>query len=170
MAQVINTNLFSEPRNNVVNLISNKSNVSDPTTSASEFRKWIYSSFPDVKNSSFKGYPILVVKSTDLNTEDENASANMKSKLVNFDTEIEIYTSDRGYGDNNGKGLFYMEAISNNIGTTFQDVTNRKTLKANGLPFCEIEATEISIQNVADEKLYKRIISISFRNKMQVSA
>ena len=170
MAQVTYANLFSEPRNNVVTLISNSSNVSDPVTSSAEYRKWIYSRFPDVKAADFAGYPFIVIRSTDLATEISESSGDGKSKFVNFDIDIEIYASDRGYGYEDGRGLANMEAISNDVVETLMNMTNRNTLKSVGLAFSTIEPTAISEQDLKNERVYQRIIPLTFRNKMQVSA
>lgn len=170
MAQVTYANLFSEPRNNVVNLISDTNNVLDPITSSAEYRKWIYSRFPDVKANDFAGYPFIVIRSTDINTEIPESSGDGKSKFVNFDIDIEIYASDRGYGSADGKGLVHMESISDDVVETLMNITNRNTLKAFGLVFSTIESTQISEQDLKNERLYKRIVPLTFRNKLQVSA
>ena len=169
MANITYANLFSEPRNNVVTLISNSSNVSDPVTSSAEYRKWIYSRFPDVKAADFAGYPFIVIRSTDIDTEIAMSSADGKSKIVNFDIDIEIYTSDRGYGYEDGRGLANMEAISDDIVQTLMNMDNRNTLKSYGLAFSTITPTQISEQDLKNERLYRRIIPLTFQNKMQVS-
>ena len=168
MAKIDYTNLTSEPRNNVVALISNSSNVSDPI--GSNYRKWIYSRFPDAKSTEFSGYPFIVVRSVDLNTEILNSSADGKSKMVNFDIDIEIYTSDTAYGNMSGKGLAHMEAISDDLTETFMNITNRKILKSYGLAFSNIEPTSISEQELKQQKVYQRIFPLTFKNKMKVSA
>ena len=170
MAQITYANLFSEPRNNVVKLISNTNNVNDPTTGSAESRKFIYSRFPDVKAADFSGYPFIVIRSSDLETEIPMSSADGKSKIVNFDIDIEVYTSDRGYGFQDGKGLSYMESISNDVVATLMNITNRKLLKSFGLAFSTITPTQISEQDLKNERLYKRIIPLTFQNKIQVSA
>lgn len=170
MAQVIYSNQFSEPRNLIVSLISNKSNVSDPITSTSGFRKWIYSRYPDVKSTDFKGYPFIVIKGTELENEKIETSADGRSKFVNYDIEIEIYTSDRGYGSQDGKGLQYMDSISDSVIKTLMNITNRKSLKNNNLSMASVDPTPVSEQVLKDEITYKRIIPISFRSWMKVSA
>lgn len=169
MAKVTYANQFSEPRNNVVSLISNSSNVSDPITSTSGFRKWIYSRYPDVKSIDFKGYPFIVIKGTELENEKIDSSADSRSKFVNQDIEIEIYTSDRGYGSADGKGLQHMDAISDDIIQTMMNATNKKTLRNFGMSMASIDPTPVSEQVLKDEITYKRIIPISFRNWIKVS-
>ncbi len=167
--QVTYTNLFSESRNNVLALITS-SNVPDPTLSTAEFRKWIYSREPDTKAADFKGYPFIVVNPVDLDIEKEGGSVDRKSKFVFWDIEIEITTSDRGYGESDGKGLTHMDAISNDLVKTFMDVTNRNTLSNNSMKFVNPTTTAVGTEVIGDELVYNRSIMISFKSRIQVSA
>ena len=168
-SQVTYTKLFSESRNNVVALLTS-SNVSDPTISAAEFRKWIYSREPDVKSSSFKGYPFLIVHPCDLDIEAEKGSLDGKSKFVFWDIEIEIVTSDRGYGENDAQGLSHMDAISDDILETFMKITNRKTLGSNSMKFVNPTTTAVGSEVIENELVYRRSVMISFKSRIQVSA
>ena len=170
MAQVTYTNLFSEARNNVVTLISNSSNVSDPITPTSVFRKWIYSREPDVKDASFEGYPFIIIHPVDFGTDEEsNGSLDGKSKRVFWDVEIEIVTSDRGYGQKDGQGLTYMDSISNNIAQTLLNITNRNTLSNQSMKFVRPTTTAVSTEIVSNELVYRRSILLSFQSRIQVS-
>ena len=167
--QVTYTKLFSESRNNVVALITS-SNVSDPTISSAEFRKWIYSREPDVKASSFKGYPYLIVHPCDLDIEAEKGSLDGKSKFIFWDIEVEIVTSDRGYGENDAKGLANIDAISDDLLQTFMSMTNRKTLSTNSMKFVNPTTTAVGTEVIENELVYRRSIMISFKSRIQVSA
>jgi len=166
--QVTYENLFSESRNNVVALVTS-SNVSDPTISSAEFRKWIYSREPDVKSSDFKGYPYLIINPCDLDIESEKGSLDGKSKFVYWDIEIEIITSDRGYGANDGKGLIYMDSISNSLIKTFMNITNRKTLSTNSMKFVNPTTTAVGTEVIENELVYRRSLILSFKSRIQVS-
>lgn len=167
--KVTYTNLFSEPRNNVVALITS-SNVPDPTVSSAEFRKWIYSRTPDVKSSDFKGYPYLIINSTDTDIEKEEGSGDGKRKFVNFTIDIEVKTSDRGYGGNDGKGLTHMDTISNNLIKTFLNVSNRNSLALNSMEFIEPITGTVEVTNENNELIYRRVITLVFRSRMAISA
>ena len=169
MAQVTYTNLFSEPRNLIVALITS-SNVPDPTISSAEYRKWIYSREPDVKASDFKGYPFLIVGPTDTDTERENGSGDGKHKFVNFRIGTEIRTSDRGFGETDGKGLSHIDSISNSFIKTFSNVTNRNSLALNSMEFIEVltDTVETLVEN--NELIYRRVITLSFRSRLAISA
>ena len=167
--QVTYTNLFSESRNNVVALITS-SNVSDPTLSSAEFRKWIYSREPDVKSTDFKGYPCIVINPVDLDVEAEGGSLDGKSKFVFWDIEIEIVTSDRGYGEKDGNGLSYMDSISNSLIQTFMNITNRKTLGTNSMKFINPITTAVGTEVIHNELVYRRSMILSFKSRIQVSA
>ncbi len=167
--QVTYQNLFSESRNNVVALVTS-TNVPDPTLSSAEFRKWIYSREPDIKSTDFKGYPFLVINPVDLDIEAEGGSLDGKSKFIYWDIEIEIVTSDRGYGEKDGKGLTYMDSISNSLIKTFMNITNRKTLSKNSMKFVNPTTTAVGTEVIDNELVYRRSIILSFKSRIQVSA
>ena len=167
--QLTYQNLFSESRNNVVALITS-TNVPDPTISSAEFRKWIYSREPKTKSNDFRGYPYLVVHPSDLDIEREGGSLDGKSKFVYWDIEIEIITSDRGYGEKDGNGLTHMDSISNNLIKTFMNITNRNTLSTNSMKFVNPTTTAVGTEIIEDEVVYRRSILISFQSRIQVSA
>ena len=166
--QVTYINLFSESRANVIALITS-TNVPDPTISSAEFRKWIYSREPKTKSNDFKGFPYLVVHPSDLDIEKEKGSLDGKSKFVYWDIEIEIITSDRGYGEKDGNGLNYMDTISNNLIKTFMNITNRNTLSTNSMKFVNPTTTAVGTEMIEDELVYRRSILLSFKSKIQVS-
>jgi len=167
--QVTYENLFSESRANVIALITS-SNVPDPTLSSAEFRKWIYSREPNTKSSDFSGYPLIVVHPCDLDIEKELGSLDGKSKFVYWDIEIEIITSDRGYGEKDGKGLTHMDTISNSLIKTFMNITNRNTLGTNSMKFINPTTTAVGTEVINNELVYRRSIMISFKSRIQVSA
>ena len=169
VSQVTYETLFSESRANVVALITS-SNVPDPTISSAEYRKWIYSREPDVKSADFKGYPYLTVHPSDLDIEKELGSLDGKSKFVYWDIEIEIVTSDRGYGEKDGAGLTNMDTISNNLIKTFMNVTNRKTLSTNSMSFVNPTTTAVGTEVIENDLVYRRSILISFKSRIHVSA
>jgi hypothetical protein len=168
--KVTYSSMIGEPRDNVVALLTS-TNVPDPTlgASSSEFRKWIYSRRPDVKATDFKGYPVLVVYPCDTITE-KGGSKDGKKKFMSFSVEIEVITSDRGYGANNAKGLVHMDTISDNILKTFMNITNRKTLIANGLPFANVDPSKVIPDEISNEQVYTRSFFLNFRGWMAVSA
>ena len=162
-------NLFSAPRDNVVELL-NSTNVPRPETSSAEFKKWIYSREPDTKAADFKGYPILIVGDVEVDTEKEETSGNGKHKFVNFIIMVEVRTSDRGYGSSDGQGLTHMSSISNNIMKTFLNTSNRNTLALNSMEYAEPVTGSVERITVANELLSRRIISLSFRSRMPISS
>lgn len=168
MANVTYTNLFSEARNNIVSLIT--SNVSDPVTSSSEFRKWIYSRLPDVKDSEFSGYPLIIVHPADVDIAMGGSTLDGKSKNVSWDVEIEIVTSDRGYGGNSGKGLTHMDSISDSLMQVFMDKSNRNTLTGYRMQMTEPTTTNVVTDVIADELIYRRSIMFSFSSRIHISA
>ncbi len=170
-SQVNYTNLFSESRNNVTALLTS-ANVPDPNISSAEYRKWIYSREPDVKASDFTGYPFIIVYPAGVDFEEEKGkgSVDMKSKPIFWNIEIEVITSDRGYGEKDGKGLTNIDSISNNIVKTFMNKTNRITLGNNSMKFVNPSTTSVNIEDFHNERVYRRSIMLSFESRIQVSA
>lgn len=168
MTRITYENLFSEARANVVALLTS-TNVPDPVSSSAEFRKWIYSSEPSVKSSDFKGYPCLVVNHADVDI-GEGGSVDGKSKPVEWNIEIEIITSDRGYADIAGKGAEWMDTISNKIMKTFLDMTNRNILSNQSMKFSQPTTTAVGSDVIRNEKVFRRSILLPFRSRIQVSA
>ncbi len=167
-SQVTYTNLLSESRNNVVDLITT-TNVPDPISSSKEFRKMIYSRPPDVKATDFKGYPLIIVNPTDIDVEREEGSGDGKHRFVNFNISVEIRSSDVGFGNNNAKGLQHLDSISNDIIETFLDLTNRNTLINNQMEYIDPDIGVVETIPEADELIYRRVITLQFRSRLAIS-
>jgi len=169
MANLITkSNLFSEARNNIVDIVS--ANVSDPISSASEFRKWIYAREPDIKSAGFKGFPIIIIHPSELGIDENRKSLDLKSKQVNWTIEIEIVSSDRGNGSNGGKGLSHMDSISNSIMEVLNDKTNLNTLRSNRLHKLTFSTSGVITESLADELVYRRSFILSMMAKFQTSS
>lgn len=163
------TNMLTQVRQNFVDLIDNKSNVADPTTATSEHRKWIYAREPDVKAADFAGFPYIVIHLATASF-GEMQSLNRKSSFVDFTQEIEVVTSDREFGDRNGKGAEDMDAMSDDILETLNSVTNRNTLRTNGINFVRPNVSYVVDEDFKNTKIYRRSFIIPSRTRMQVSA
>lgn len=159
-------NLFSRSRDNIVNLLKN--NVSDPTVSSSEYRKWIYSREPDVKANDFKGFPFMIVHPAVLSFDEKTINGQIRT--VNWGIQIEVITSDREFGNNDGNGSTHLDSISNEIVMYLNDSTNSNTLRTNGLFFIDTNATSVVVESFNNTLTYRRSFMLSFKNKMKVYA
>lgn len=170
--QINYTNLLSQAWENVYDIVNNKTYVSDPTTSSVEFRKWVYSRFPDVKSSDFKGYPFIVVHPADIEFQDNGNSLDNKSKLIEWTVDIDVYASDRAYNNRgqDGKGRDYVTAISDDLVQTFNSIAVRNILQANNIKFAKINSTGNDVDDLNNERVYVQSFTLSFRSKIQVSA
>lgn len=167
MVVLSRSNLFSAVRVNVVSLISD--NVSDPLSSSSEFRDWIYSRRPDVKASDFGGYPFIVVPPVDVDLE-KKSSFDGKSKRVSWDVEIEIVTSAIVDDEGDGDGLSMIESISDDVLSVFLDRVNRLVLRGQLMNFSTPVSSPVSNDVISDELVFVRSIMLSFNSKLQVSS
>lgn len=166
--RVDKSNLISEVRNNVVDLL--KANVSDPTVGSAEYRDWILSRIPDTKASDFIGFPFIVVISPDPEILTKARSGDGKSKMVAWEVEILIYTSDRGYSDMANRGNADSETIGNKVFETFLDKTNRNTLRANNMLFSEPKGQGTVTEALEETLVYIKSIALPFATKMRISS
>lgn len=169
--QVTKSNLFSESRNNVVALIT-ATNVADPISVSTEFRKRIYSRDPDTKSIDFGKYPYIIVHPAEVDIEKEKGQASVdgKSKFVYWTIEVELVASDRGGGNKDGKGLSHIDAMSDDIAETFNSKTNRKTLSTNSMKFASFDTTTVTTEVQTDTRIYRRSIVLNFESRIQVSS
>jgi hypothetical protein len=166
-SEVTKSNLLMNSWQNVYDLINNKSNVSDPTTSSSVYRKWIYSREPDVKANDFTGFPYIIINPSTL-TFDNSQTGNSQIQNINWTIEIEVVTSDRGFNNQNGKGQTHNDAISDDILETLNNSTNRNTLRDNGLYFFKPNITAVNVEEFSNTLIYRRSFLVGFRSKKKV--
>lgn len=166
---VTKSNLLTESRQNVYDLIASTSNVVDPTVGSGEFRKWIYSREPDTKVADFKGYPFIIVYPARVDA-GTRQTVNLKKRLLTFTVEVEVVTADVGYNDMSGKGLAHIDAISDDILETFNSTTNRITLSTNKLQMSRPDVTDVTIEALENTLVYRRSIIITFQSYKTVSS
>ena len=163
------SNALSEAWQNFYDLVNSSSNVSDPTVGSGEFRKWVYSRHPDVKDVKFAGYPYIVLYPATYDG-DSMGVLDGNSRLVSWALEIEVVSCDRGRNNMDGRGQSHCDTISNAIVKTLNNLTNRNTLRTNGLFDIRVKATDVVIESEADTLVYRRSIMVTARCRMKVSA
>lgn len=154
--------MFSQSWQNVYDLINNKSNVADPTTPVSQFRKWVYSREPDIKSVDFAGFPYIIVNSTMLDEDDEQTVDGSK-KWVAWVCEVEIVTSDRAWNNIDGKGQTHLDTISDDLLEVFNSKTHRDTLSGNGLKFSKPTTSGMVTESLQDTLIYRRSLILNFK-------
>ena len=101
----------------------------------------------------------------------EQGSLDNKTKMVNWTIEVEVITSDRGYGGKDGKGLTHMDAISDSLISIFASATNKTTLRNNGIAFATPESTPVTPNGtIHNELVYERSFIYTFKSRKRVSA
>jgi len=164
---VNNSNLLSESWQNIYDIINNKSNVTDPTTPATEKRKWVYSRVPVVKAVDFKGFPFIVIHPSTIDFGDTQ-SANRQTQTVSFSIEVEVFTCDRGFGNQDAKGMSQLDAISDDILQSLNAQSSRNTLSGNGLYFIKPNATTVSSEEFDNTLIYRRSFIVALRGYKKV--
>ncbi len=171
-SRITYSTILSQARENIYDIINSASNVADPISSSAQTRKWIYSRFPDVKASNFTGYPFIILTPANVTySEDRGKSLDLKSNIVEWSIEINIYASDRSYnGGSEGNGYIHITDISDDIVKTFNDVAIKKTLMTNNIQFANIKSTSNDVEDIDKERIFYQSFMLTFRTKMQVSA
>ena len=100
----------------------------------------------------------------------EGGSVDGKSKPVEWFIEVEIVTSDRGYGSKDGQGLTHMDSISNSIMSTMLNMTNRTSLSDDSMKFSRPETTAVTNDVIENELVYRRSIMLPFKSRIKVSS
>ncbi len=163
------SNLFSQSWQNIYDLINVKASVVDPTTSSTEYRKWIYSREPDAKSIEFKGFPVIIIHPSTFNTTEGGSVSGIK-KFMEWTMEIEVITSDRGYNNVDGKGLSHMDAICDDIIETLFKSANQSTLNTNSIHFININSSRVVVEDFNNTLIYRRSIIVGFKSRLAVSA
>lgn len=166
------TSLFSQPYNNVLVLL--QANLTDPATNlVNSPRKWFYNRKPDTKSISFGGYPFVVIRPSTNAPLGQNTgmqSLDGKHRNLEFALQIEVWTSDRGYGDRDAMGAVDMDTISNQVSQILTNVTNRTTLATNGLFFSNPVASGVASDPLEETMTFSRSFDLTFQARTTVSA
>lgn len=172
-SRVTYNNLFSQGWQNIYDLINNRSNVADPIspTNPSPSRKFVYAREPVMADITYQEHPFIVVSPIKVTNSDNNESLDVKHGEVQFSCTIQVVTCDRGHGRRDAMGAIDNDAISEDIFATLNDASNRKTLRANGLPNFRVKMGEAIPEELHDTLAYRRIITVTSVNKfMRLSA
>ena len=168
IATVTYSNLASQSWQNIYDVINNRTNVPDPYSSA--YRKFVYTRDPDVKNAGFAGYPYIIVNDPEF-SESGQRTTDGKSAFIEFSAEIEIVSSERGYGNEDGKGSQYIKTIADDILATLNDPTIRNTfMNTGGMLMSRPRATSASVEPLHDTLVWRKSIFVSFKAKRPMHA
>lgn len=159
-------NLITAVRDNIVEVIEN--NITDPISSASFKRKWLYSRQPDRKSRDFSGFPYIVIPSPQISLQ-ETQTYDMTQTEVSWDTEITIHASDRGWGNQNGRGLEWTNSISNEVMKVFLNRQVRQLLQENNMYFSRPEISNIDVIELDNTLIYEVSVFLPFKSRLTIS-
>jgi|SRR3990167_848146 len=124
-ARITATSIVKQSFWNLYNLINNRSNVSDPNSSAGT-RKFVYRRMPNF-GRNFAGFPFIVVSRS--KPSKGKTTADLSKKYHSFDFTVAVYSQDSD-SDSSGdaQGADTADIITNSIINTLDSPTNRKIL------------------------------------------
>jgi hypothetical protein len=147
---VTTSNVYTESRNILKTLIT--SNVVDPKTgSINSRRRWIYREFPDTTSGNFQGYPIIVLKSADVNNEFLTLSGDFRDNIMSF--EIEVYVE---FNDTNAR----VDSISDQILNAI--MSNQDSLADDNMFNPDIDSSPFTSADEDGKQLSARLMRVDF--------
>jgi len=169
-AALSNSNLYTQGFWNHFNLLNNRSNVVDPVD-ASGNRKFVYADEPDPLASGFDGYPLVVVNPVSLSN-GERRTLDSRKREVKGELSVEVWSSTRYPNKRTADhplavALTHLNDISDDIIQALGDVTNKQSLRDNGIKDVMIE--DRGIDNGADRdgnKLFIREFNVTWNNAL----
>jgi len=149
---VNNTNIFTEPRDLIKALIN--SNVVDPKRGrVNSPRRWIYRQIPDTTSRDFAGYPFIVIKSV----EGDSNEVDLQGCTSDFEMELEV-ESFVEFNDTNAR----VDSLSNSIYQILNSFANKKTLASQNLHLISITAGPYDDEEIESKKVNTRKFTITY--------
>ena len=162
------TNLYTQSFWNVFNLLNTRTNVIDPLD-ASGSRKLVYSREPDL-GRNFAGYPIIIVMPAKLKRS-ARKTLNDKNADVDGTITVEVRSSDVFFtketaSDPHGKGLTFLDQLSDDVLETLNSASNRNTLRNNNIGFVKVEEAGSDTIDMEGEVVYRREFLVQFNSPL----
>lgn len=170
MARIDYTNIYSEPSDNVYNLIDTRTNVSDPRDPQNiKNRKFVYHFEPRAKAMDFSKYPYIIVEDGLLDTPTMK-TIDAKKEYLRWSQTVIVRTVSDGSGSNRtDAGHTDMRTICNGIIKTLKNSTNKQTLRDYDMFNVDVTVTNIDTVVLNQQNLHETTFEVTYATKMQVS-
>lgn len=166
IANITNTTLISQPRENIFRLLNDRTNVPDPIDDSGK-RKFVYTREPNHKERSFAGYPYVIVRDPTLRQDAHSVSR--ATAQVEWEQEVEIQSSDvMSNSTHTGRGLEYLNDIVDDIVTFFGSAAGRKTLRQKGHFNVRLQVDRAEEVELDTENAFRAVILITYSLRVNV--
>jgi len=167
-AALTRSNLYSQVFWNFFNLLDNRSNVIDPRNASGD-RRFVYEAEPNL-GRGFDGYPFVIVNQPNI-SRNALVMGDDLSAGVSGDFIVEVRSSksmavDKTADEEFGKGLQWLNEISDDVLGTLNSASNRSTLRGNNIGFVEVESQSTEKIPINNESVYVREIRVSFDTRL----
>jgi len=149
---VENTNIFSEPRTLIKDLIN--TNIVDPKIGfVNSRRRWFYRQVPDTTSNDFAGYPYIVISSP----EGDSNEVDLQGQTSDFelDLSVEVFVE---FNDTNAR----VDSLSNDVYATLNSYANKKQLARQNLHLVGINAGPYDDEEIDGKKINTRKFTITY--------
>lgn len=164
------TNLHTQVFWNFYNLLNNRSNVVDPRSPESvKVRKFVHAHEPYL-GRGFDGYPFLIVNQPVVGIGSVRLADDINAE-VNGEFVVEVRSSDKAVEDvtaedSHGKGLKWLNEVTDDVIQTLNAVSNRNTLRSRNIGFVRTETGNVDFIEVEGETIYSREVRVLFRTAL----
>jgi len=171
MARIDYTNIYSEPSDNIYNLIDTRTNVSDPRDPQNiKNRTFVYHYEPRAKALDFSLYPYIIVEDARIDAPTRK-TIDGKKHMKRWSQTIIVRTALNGSGNNrDDQGLTDMRNIVNNIFKTLDNATNKNTLRGYDMFNVEVEVTNVDSTVLDEARLHETTLEVTYSTMMTVTA
>lgn len=167
IATIDYTNMMSQAWQNVFDIIDNRTYVADPVSVSG--RKFVYTREPRLKTPDFQGFPFIVVDQAKMIP--VNQMINYKRKGITHSITVVVYSTDMKIpGQANGKGVNFLNSISDDLVESFNGSFVKEILRPYKVDNLSIEATDSDVVEIEDDFVFTRTFEITFKGIRTVSA
>ncbi len=155
---ILNSNLISQPYDNIYNLLNNRNNVVDPIDKTG-VRRMLYTREPSVESIQSADYPFVVVKRPSFEVNGDEATLDATRTEVKWDFEIEVWCSDKLKREE-GNGAAFVEQIVDDILETLNNASNKKLLRCYGMGMIFPQVEDFDTLDVGPDTVFIARISV----------
>lgn len=171
MTAVTYDTLYSAPSENIFSMIDTRTNVADPRDPQGvKNRKFVYSYEPKAKATDFSLYPYIVCEDASM-APPTNQRVDHKIDRREWTHRILVRVASNGSGNNRtDQGHTDMKNIVDDILKTFNDVTNRCTLRTYEQRDVRIYVIGTDLIRLDQLDVYETELELSYNTYLSITA
>jgi hypothetical protein len=163
-------NLESIPHENILTILDNRSNISDPRNpnSTEKLRQFIYDSDPFNKAINFEDFPYIISEFPTISY--EKISTNGKVKTIKWQNTITIRAVRSGSANTRSDvGRTDMMAMGNDLNKTVNSATIKQTLSDVRIHKLDLTKLNVDTYPLQTQEIYEWTYQLNYEERFQVT-